>query len=351
MTIKLPPIKAKPADLADWIEVRTLAAPDGIFRITRIKRYWDTHRESEDSDPEGLRAREEDTDYDGVSGNDDDVFLDAITDELNDRALVLKESYPFKFEGNTFVLKEDFATNNGGYAYLFCLLISNCKEGDIFDGSWLPAIDHRVRDLFQACSTLAAAGNVTGCAISFGWPRPTNNPPFLTKLKTVYDKIGEGVPVDSPKPGASPHVKDEAIDIIAWRPRPDNAAGTEYLLGQVASGDNWEYKSIKGGAIDYFHNTWFSSPPSSPAQASIFIPYAVHPQGEGSRRDRIALLTHMYGRVFDRLILPLILELGIRLADDVDQGLTIERRNDFPHVIAWVECQLESLRAAGPGSL
>lgn len=37
----------------------------------------------------------------------------------------------------------------------------------------------------------------------------------------------------------SPMVKDEEIDVIAWKPREDKTPGTYYLLGQVASGDKW----------------------------------------------------------------------------------------------------------------
>lgn len=351
MPIKTPTFKAKPAELADWVEVRTLAAPDGAFRISRLKRFWDTHREREESDPEGLMGREKDTDEDGVDGADDDVFMDAIADELSDRENALGKEYPFEFQGTRFCLKKTAAISNGGYCYLFCLLLTNCKEGDIFDGTWLPDVNHVVRDLFQVCSTLAAAGEVQGSAISFGWPRPIDNPPFLEKLKVVYEALGEGTCVASPRPGVSPSVKDAEIDLIAWRPRSDHAAGKEYLLGQVASGDNWTFKSIKGGPIDAFHRDWFTHPPVSQPSPSIFIPHAVPPVGEGNRRDRIDSITAMYGRIFDRLILPFVLSKGIALADGDSGHLIIERRNEFPLVVTWVNSQVAALRAIGVGAL
>lgn len=350
MPLKLPPLKAAPSTIADWAEIRALADPSGSFRLSRIKRFWDTHRESEDADPEGLHAREEDTDEQGVSGGDDDVFLDALTDELAERSRALGGAYPFDIAdtGLTLSLKHDL--DIGQVVYLFCLLLTNSREGDILSGAWVPAVNNQVRDLFQVCSTVAAAGEVRGCAISFGWPRPDGNPPFLQKLREVYGRFGEGVPVEQPRPGASPWAKDEEIDVIAWHPRLDGAAGTIYMLGQVASGDNWEAKSIKGGPINYFHRTWFNPAPPSVPIPSIFIPHAVPPFAEGTRRDRMDLLVERFGTIFDRLRLPLLTSEGQGLAAENAEFL-IERIADLQQIEPWVQAQIATLRAAGIGPL
>ena len=139
-------------------------------------------------------------------------------------------------------------------------------------------------------------------------------------------------------------VKDEEIDIIAWRPRTDGAAGTYYLLGQVASGDNWMAKSIKGGPIDYFHRTWFELPPASQATASIFIPHAVPPVGDGNRRERLDLLVAKFGTIFDRLRVAPLAAAGIALAAEHQEELLIERIDEVPNVRAWVTAQAECLR-------
>lgn len=350
MPLKLPPLKAASSTIADWVEIRALADPAGSFRLSRIKRFWDTHRESEDADPEGLHAREDDTDEQGVSGADDDAFLDALTDELAERSRALGGMYPFDIaaSGLTLSLKPDLSI--GQVVYLFCLLLTNSREGDILSGAWEPAIDNQVRDLFQACSTVAAAGEIRGCAVSFGWPRPDENPPFLHKLRQVYDRFGEGVPVPQPRPGASLWAKDEEIDVIAWRPRLDGAAGTAYMLGQVASGDNWEAKSIKGGPIDYFHRTWFDPAPPSTPIPSIFIPHAVPPFSEGTRRERMDLLVARFGTIFDRLRLPLLTSEGQEFAVE-NPELLIERVTDLQQIGPWVNSQISALRAAGKGPL
>ena len=347
MPLNKPPLKERPEVLSDWIELRTLADKDGEFRLSRLMRYWDTQREHEESDSEGLFAEEDNTDEDGISGGDVDKFLDAITDELGERAGQLGSSYPFEFshDGNRFRLKNDLSL--GEWTYIFCLLFEHHAKGDLWSGAWLPEINNSVRDIFQACSTLAAAGQVQGSAISFGWPRPENNPPFLAKLKDVYTKFGEGKPRDEPLPGSSPMVKDEEIDVIAWRPRPDKTPGTIYMLGQVASGDNWLNKSIKGGSIDFFHTTWFEIQPPSEPLAAIFIPHAVPPKGEGNRKDRMALLTAKFGMIFDRMLLPSMAQAGYVLSQENRPNFYIERVADSPKVALWVRQQMTALRNVG----
>jgi len=307
-----------------------------------LKRYWDISREIESSDPEGKSVREEDTDTEGVAGPDEEIFIDSLIEEISDRRGALGDAYPFTLDGrNKLIVVEP--SGAGGYMYLFCLLLTYSNGHEIFSGEWLPEILPRTRDLFQACSTLAAAGEIRGCSISFGWPRPNSNPPFLTKLREVYALFGEGEVVASPRRGVSACPKDEEIDIIAWRPRRDRAPGTEYLLGQVASGDNWMSKPLEGKPIENFHRNWFSQAPASHARGFIFIPHAVPPVGfDGTRKERINAITTRYGTIIDRLRLPLLTQQGIEIATD-NPGLIIERQHDIPEIREWVIGQINSL--------
>lgn len=346
MALRSPELKAAPHLLCDWVELKALSTPLGQFRLSSLRRLWDVNRETEASDPEGKDVREEDTDQYGVSGVDDEVFIDSISDEIADRASALGASYPFEIDDSNCV-KVNSPPTHGGFMYVFCLLLTHSNGKSLFDGTWLPQVDHKVRDLFQACSTVAAAGEVQGCAVSFGWPRPNNSLPFLAKLRQVYAEFGEGIVVDVRLPGTSPFSKDEEIDVIAWRPRPDRAPGTQYLLGQVASGDNWMSKSILGPPIDSFHRNWFHPPPPSQAQATIFIPHAVAPvDGESTRRDRLDILTSRFGIVIDRFRLPLLVTKGMDLARDTGGSLLIERIDDMDTIGWWVVQQINSLHVA-----
>lgn len=345
MALRPPPLKAQPSILADWVELRTLADPEGVFELRKLKRLWDTNRESEDTDLERHHLSEQDTEFDGVSGEDEEAFFTSLIVELAERMTNLKGSYPFEFSGaNRTRFKFVGTTSVGSAIYLFCLFLSNEGNQELLDGKWNPAVTDKTRDLFQACSTLAAAGHICGCAISFGWPRPYNNPPFLKKLQEVYAQFGEGTVVTQPKAGASPWVKDEEIDIIAWKPRSDGAPGKFYLLAQVASGENWEGKSVLAG-IKYFHRTWFTTPPASQPTAAILIPHLVPQVGVGTRKDRMDLITGKFGHVIDRMLLPEIAEIGLQLANDLTNNYCIERKEDMPVIMEWVNAQAETLKS------
>lgn len=346
MAFTPPPLKGSPHLLCDWIEFQALSNHSGEFRLSTLKRMWDVGRETEESDPGGDVVRELDTDVSGVSGADEDVFMDSLFGEFGERMEALGGTYPFEIT-KTNRLRVVGPPNDGGYMYLFCLLLTYSNAKEILDRTWMPNVDNGVRDLFQACSTLAAAGEVRGCAISFGWPRPAGNPPFLKKLKEVYRILGEGEVVDKPRKGVSPAVKDEEIDLIAWRPRPDRAAGTEYLLGQVASGDNWMGKSILGGPINNFHRNWFSHIPASAvnARASMFIPHSVPPiDTSGTRRERLNIISATFGTIIDRLRLPLLAQQGLDLCKSSAPGIHIERHEDMPKIHTWVIDQIVSLQ-------
>src|SRR5262249_52379682 len=154
-----------------------------------------------------------------------------------------------------------------GAIYLFCLFLSHAYDHSIIPKALAPTIDNAVRDLFQACSTVAAAGYVEGIAMSFGWPRPAGAH-FLESLRRIYALLGAGTPGTEPRAAAPEDVKDDGVDIIAWRPSRDNLPGTHYLLGQVASGENWVDKSVAADS-EMFHKYWFYPQPATPHQNAM----------------------------------------------------------------------------------
>ena len=346
MAFKSPELKSAPYQLCDWAELKALSSPSGKFRLSSLERLWDISRQTEDSDPEGRFRAEDDTDVEGVAGGDSNAFLDSLISEIDARSQALGDCYPFRFAAGGVTLEVVGPPNMGGYVYIFCLLLTHSNNKDILDGSWAPDVTFQVRDLFQACATVAAAAHVHGCAISFGWPRPNENPQFLKRLKSAYAIFGEGTVVKKPRPGVSPSPKDEEIDVIAWKPTHDRSPGTTYLLGQVASGGNWMAKSVKGPPIDSFHRNWFEPPPPSEPSASMFIPHSVPPVSlHGTRRERLDVLVATYGIIFDRYRLPRLADDGIRLANSTNGKLLIERVDDLHDVATWVNTELHALHS------
>lgn len=344
--LRPPPLSDAPHKICDWVELAAIANARGTYNLASLVRLRDTTRETEDADIDGEFLRERDTDTEGVSGGDGDAFFDSLVEQFAEREEALGTAYPFSVNSRGVVTlhrPEDW----GGYLYLFCLLLSYSNDIELLNGVWRPSITNTTRDLFQVCATVAAAAEVRGHAYSFGWPRPGNNPPFLAKLTAIYQHFGDGKVRSSRLKGVSPFAKDEEIDIIAWRPKRDRAAGTFYLLGQVASGENWMGKAIHGSPIANFHRNWFDPAPASSVSGCIFIPRLIESADpQGTRRDGMDVQTTRYGAIFDRLRVPLMVQEGVALSRSPEgSNWVIERIDELQAVCDWTIGQIINLHA------
>lgn len=314
------PFDVHPIVIVDWIEFSAVCSKRSETIFAEVSRLWDVRRNNQDED------------FEGGTNKTQDNFMEEIKTEIMRRIDSLGESYPFNLtDEEEFILKED--PSIGGLTYLFCLFLSHPSQDEVLNGSILPAIDNNTRDYFQVCSTLAAAGFVDGNAVSFGFPR-IDHSDFLVKLKEVYQKFGEGKVRSAPLRGTTPAVKDDGVDIIAWKNSNDGVAGKSYLLGQVASGKNWQEKSILG-TIPPFHQTWFEQiPPSTPTPA-MFIPFQPLPVGAGDIKETFDILTYGFGTILYRLRIPNYIEKGMQ--NSRIQALLVERTDDFDKIETWVE--------------
>lgn len=321
--------------IADWFEFYVLKSEYRTASFHDIQRMWDRRRNSEESAPDGRRDN-------SVARDGDELFLEMVLSEIRDRIFCLGAAYPFEFNVSAESLRLKDESQVGHSVYLFCLLLSNAKKAEIFELEIFSyELTNYVRDLFQACSTWAAASAVGGSACSFGFPRPDGSN-FLDKLREVYAQFGEGKVRDEPLPGVSSSPKDEGIDVIAWAHRPDGAAGRHYVLGQVATGGNWPSKSI----VEYIrplHDNWFSESPPSVATAALFIPYCISLTGHATRKQQIDILTRRYGHVYYRYIIPVYASNGYELARN-DHDISIERTDDIENIRTWVSDTLENMR-------
>jgi len=332
MALSTLPLDSDVQTIIDWLEYKILCSEFGTASISELQRTFDVRRNAENVDFENGNSEE-------------NTFLQKLCAEITHRIKCLGKSYPFLLSASGESLEITTSMTDGAFIYLFCLFLSHFQKGEILDGTYLPDITNNVRDLFQACSTLAAAAVVCGHAYSFGFPRPDKSG-FLNKLKAVYGKFGESKVVDTFPRGSARSTKDDQIDVIAWKDRPDLGAGKVYLLGQVASGNNWPNKSIKGGPIDKFHGTWFVSPHiSSQAMAALFIPFCVIPEEEDTVEERTQVLGLEFGSIYYRHVLPCMAQIGIDLARNQAE-LVIERLGDIPKIIDWVVAQVNLVRKA-----
>jgi len=318
------------------MELSALASPDGRIGFSTLISAADIGTEEQ---PEDI--------------SEEDIWQDdlvvSVQDEINSRFKVIGEDYPFRVDPKGNYMETVPEMTDAGAIYLFCLFLSHATDRSIVPEALAPAVNNTVRDLFQVCATFAAAGYVQGTAMSFGWPRPDGEA-FLAALKIIYAKFGDGQPVDEPRPAAPPTVKDEGIDIIAWRPSPDGLPGTHYLLGQVASGHNWTEKSILADSVS-FHDYWFERRPATQHQDAMFMPFCLEAKGHDDSAtaqeilvDHMQRLTKKFGIIIYRYRLARHAAEGLRIHQNGTHE--VQRADEVHKIVAWVREYSDSLRAA-----
>ncbi len=311
--LSVPELDAQPRLQADWLELAAFFSPRREVLITELVNQQDLEWDQEPEDFGDTAELLED-----IHGK--------VIQEVERRRHDLDKAYPFEIDeaGQVFSLVEDW--NFGQAVYLFCLILSHSPSSELVPEEYAPAKDklRAARDLFQVCSTLAASGHTRGPAFSVGWPR-VDASRFLEKLHAIWQIYGDGTPHDEPPPGAPEQVKDDEIDVISYWPESDKRPGHGFLLGQVASGNDWRKKSIQA-ALGRF-KFWFKHQPAAPAHGAIFTPFYV--EDESISRD-----TMYFGYVAHRLRLPM---LAWRTENLVTQGVTpIERLEDSGRVLDWL---------------
>jgi hypothetical protein len=312
-SLSIPESDAQPRQQADWLE---LAAFFSAARSAQLAELIDQEDLDRDQEPE---------DFGDLDQQLEDITSKVLA-EIDRRSHDLGEAYPFGVSEDGLSLRLADQWNVGQAIYLFCLILSHAPQSELVPKSSAPteAQLREARDLFQVCSTLAAAGKTQGPSFSIGWPR-VDTSDFLAKLQEVWETYGDGVPHDKPLPGTPALLKDDEIDVISFWPERDGLPGHGYLAGQVASGNNWRTKSILP-ALNRF-KLWFKVPPAARAHAAIFIPFPV--ADDAMSRDTLS-----YGFVAHRSRLP---ELAGRAPGLSQAGVVpIERLDEIGRVYEWL---------------
>lgn len=319
--------KATRARSADWVELQVAS---GRKRLTRAELLG-----SQDILEEDVREPDEVDDFDAEMGMDfggtDSEITDAASEALADRVYeellfrqnALGELYPFEVVAkfNSWHLARRTAANRqevvSHLCYLTCLLMTAARS-ELLKDHVEDELAREMADAFQAISYINAAGLIGGRAYWMGWPRPDRRQ-MLDAVKELVAVSGLGAAVDKHPAGLKKSVKDGGIDIVAWRSFLDGRPPGLILLGQVASGANWEDKPISGNKRRY--NPFFERPQSSQSIHALFIPRVGHDavsEDKSFAFDESAVnaaynLEGDMGLVVDRLRLT---ELSAELASD-----------------------------------
>jgi hypothetical protein len=322
--------------VADWLELKAITAPDGIVGFGTLVSAV------------ALAENEQGTDI-GDEDIEEDQLILCAQGEIARRLKNVGDDYPFRIDEKGRSLQLVAKITEVGAVYLFCLFLSHASDRTIVPRKLAPVVTNKTRDLFQACATLAAGGYVQGPAMSFGFPRP-DGMDFLKALHEVYKKFGDGRPCKKPRKSAPPNVKDNGIDVIAWRRSIDQLPSTHYLIGQVASGNNWTEKSVKADR-EHFHKYWFVEAPGSQPEDAMFMPFGLEPDNDKKEDDYEDLLkdymqniAYRYGNLFyrDRIVRHAAEGLQRIAAGESD----IQRSAELKDVKKWVKSYTERLRAS-----
>lgn len=330
MSLQPPALSADVSTLADWMELQALSSPRKLSTESDIMAISHVDDDLDTGSGDSIEADEQ-----------AEELVDNIFFELDRRCTIVGKSYPFTINptGTSLALKPNLS--DAQYTYLFCLLVSEYRRAQLVSKSVFSPLADQVEDLFQICSTIAAAGLLNGCAISFGFPRPDGSG-FLDALKRTFEEgMREGEVVLKTRHGVPPKTKDGGIDIIAWRHFPDDLPGKLHLLGQCASGNNYDKKPIRP-YINNFFQDWFNCQPASPAIEALFIPFMMEEsytfrkdetRAEG-RHGHYMVMARTMGVIVDRLRLAHLVDIGMNIFKD--NPTWVQRAKDIHLVRDWV---------------
>ena len=311
------PINDGISNLTDWVELKTIFSTFNAFNLSDLSSLTE-----EAEDEENINFAEQDLE-------NEETFI-RVCDEIANRIKTLDKAYPFSLgQNDNDLILNSTVFNIGQWIYLYCLIISHRKADAVNINDFNLSNDDR--DLLQIASVYAAVGHI-GDAFSFGFPRPEGSG-FFEALKDTFEQVGEGAPLDGVRPGYSAAVKDGEVDIVAWQPMNDNLPGKLFLLGQVATGNNWTDKSIRG-AIEYFFKTYFNEHPASSPIPAMFIPFCIEECDGGSRHQVMQNHTTRFGIVYYRLRLPYYALIGFNKKND------FHRKNESTKISKFVLQQL-----------
>lgn len=285
--LELPDDLTDPIQLADWLELYALISPD---------------RNSSRGDIDTVLRREM------GDGQTDEEIESKIADtffEIEQRSKAAGNSYPFQFDYKGVL--ELRANWREIPTYLFCLIVSYVR---------LPET-HDAPRLFETLARNAAENYLKGQAVEFGFPRSNLPPSFSGALVDLSKRIGEGglrglAPI--------PNVKDDTLDLVAWKPFLDGRPSQLIIFGQCATGRNWQSKLGELNP-ETFCRQWIPKLVSPYPQKSFFTPYRV-------KDDKWEFFALKCGILFDRC----------RIAYWSHQS-----DNDFGQHLTWIDEQINSL--------
>jgi hypothetical protein len=273
-TLPFPTDPKDPIECADWLELTAMVSAEKDAAFANLERNLKRLGVYAGRSP-NASTLEEDARIESACSE--------VKAELFRRSLAAGVAYPFEVATGRIIfvgLKSESA------AYVFCLCLSWF--------GWQPRKGGKVfpRRLFEDLSKHAAAAFVHGNALRFGAPRTELPSNFKQALLRLSLEIREGKVKNLVGPLTA---QDDTLDLIAWRDHPDFSEGKLMLVGQCASGKDWESKKRELD-VEAFFDDWFEDKPPTLLKSMIlafFVPHRIP-------RAKWVRVTKRAGILFDR---------------------------------------------------
>ncbi len=315
--LQSPEPRAPASRFADWLELNALAHEKqgvGLGEVRRVFRVLGREGLRHQYDEEANEIRENE-----ILDPDENTQLSEIASEIYRRSKSLCDLYPFEIVedrggvSRSFTLKVKGKIDDVSCIYIFCLLISAIRLGllntdgvekmRLGDGKKVFS-DHRFGYLFQICASIALGGYLLGEVVSFGFPR-RNKSRFLAAMEEAWTRFGAYEVRKTIPQGAPVKSKDAGIDLLGWVHFADRGPAKLLVIGQVASGLNWNGKSVSDFGKSL--KNWFVNGTFEHFIPAMFIPFDIsdsdqHVNTEGSdlRGSMLCFSENTHGMIFDR---------------------------------------------------
>jgi len=287
--LNLKPAERDPVQAADWLELETLYSENGSMPYEAVLAQIDTDAsmlEEPPGDGEIEDMTEENHVLDPVTRSQSELLLADALAEIDRRALIATDGYPFEKSDRVLLLKSDPKQYT---AYIFCLLVA--------DRELYSPREQRSTRLFEHLVREALAEYMSGKAVRFGSPRdtmPVNIDDAIDELaRFMGDERFAQYPVNATD-------KDLGLDVAGWRSFPDDRLSQLEVFMQCATGEDWE-----GKKADCNLNVWQAILCcSNERMRGLAIPYVVANNAEWRRAawgllfmDRLRIVSVLNDRV------------------------------------------------------
>jgi hypothetical protein len=155
--LAIPDASVPRTKLTDWLEIKAIASADGRVGFGTLTSATALVRDEQETNIGDENAAEE-------------ALVLCVQTEIARRLENIGDDYPFRIDDKGRALLFVTPVTEAGSVYLFCLFLSHAFDNTIVSEDMSPVVNNRIRDLFQACATIAAGGYIQGPSMSFAFP-------------------------------------------------------------------------------------------------------------------------------------------------------------------------------------